>query len=77
MREGWRRGRRRRGGGGGGKHVPEIVPILISSTSTRVSRVMVGPSEAMPFPMFSLTSSYIKYNIPTVIECRGGFIWSS
>lgn len=31
--------------------------MLIKSTSTTVSRVMVGPKAAIPLPMFSLTSS--------------------
>ena len=37
--------------------VPDIVPIPMMSTSTIVSSERVGPSMAMPLPMFSLTSA--------------------
>ena len=40
---------------------PEIVPILMSSTSTTVSNVIVGPRLAIPLPMLKWTSSCSKH----------------
>lgn len=39
---------------------PDIVPIPINRTSTRVSRVMLGPRTDKPLPMFFNTSSYTR-----------------
>lgn len=40
---------------------PDMVPTPMTRHSTRASRVKVGPRMAMPWEMFSLTSSYTRH----------------
>lgn len=40
--------------------MPDMVPTPMTRHSTRASRVNVGPRMAMPWEIFSLTSSYTQ-----------------